>query len=647
MSAICGVVHRAGRPVHSVVLAPVLDALRGLGPDGGGTWAGAAGPCNVAIGAALRTRTPEDGNDRQPLVSDDGSLVIVADARLDNRRDLLSTLRVRSTEPDSRLIAAAYGRWGRGCVERLVGVFAFALVDRRRGGVLLARDHTGNRPLVVYEGNGVVAFSSTALALTALPAVGHDLDEQWVREILALTYTDRTYVDSVRWVPPAHAVWIDADGARRWAWWDPDPEHVVDLGGLQAHAVRLGNALDEAVAGQLHGAETVGAFVSGGLDSPSVAAAVAGQIAPGPLRTYTSAPPPEWDGPTPRNWDADESALVRDLAACYPNMEPTFLQVPEAALFDGRYERYWELGAGPPRNPCNMLWTDAVYEQAAADGVATVFCGDLGNLAFSADGPDWLMALLRRGQLGEVAREALAFRAHKPLASTLRGDLLGRFQPSWLRRARTRRGLRADIQHDWLSATALQPQLHPTVDLVAAMPQLDVGRHVSGRVSLFAMRAVVAGQADLMAATQAVWRVDRRDPTADRRVLDVAMTQPEWVRRRRGVNRAVAREAMRDRLPASILWRTRRGSQLPDWLDHMTRARAEIETELDALRDHPTSRRVIDAERLTTLVRQWPEPAHAADTRTVYDYRFALLRALVVSRYLRWFEDHACQKRAP
>ncbi len=647
MSAICGVVHCAGRPVDTVVFASVLDTLRGLGPDGGGTWSGPAGHCDVAIGAALRIRTPEDGNDRQPLVSDDGSLVMVADARLDNRLDLLPALSVESTEPDSRLIAATYERWGRACVERLVGVFAFALVDRRRGGVLLARDHIGSRPLVTYEGNGIVAFASTALALTALPAVGHDLDEQWVREILALTYSDRTYVDGVRWVPPGHAVWIDADGVRRWAWWDPDPEHVVDRGGPEAHAARLRNAFDEAVAGQLHGAGTVGAFVSGGLDSPSVAATVAGQIAPRRLRTYTSAPPPEWDGPTPPNWDADESALVRDLAARYPNMEPTFLHVPAAPLFDGRYERYWALGAGPPRNPCNMLWTDAIYEQAAADGVAAVFCGDLGNLAFSADGPDWLVALLRRGQLGEVAREALAFRAHKPLASTLRGDLLGRFQPSWLRQARTRRGLRADIQQDWLSATALQPQLHSTVDLVAAMPQLDVGRPVSARVSLFAMRAVVAGQADLMAATQAVWRVDRRDPTADRRVLDVAMTQPEWVRRRRGVNRAAAREAMRDRLPPSILWRTRRGSQLPDWLDHMSKARAEIEAELDALRDHPMSRRVIDVERLTALVRQWPQPAHAADTRTVYDYRFALLRALVVSRYLRWFEEHARQKRTP
>jgi hypothetical protein len=111
------------------------------------------------------------------------------------------------------------------------------------------------------------------------------------------------------------------------------------------------------------------------------------------------------------------------------------------------------------------------------------------------------------------------------------------------------------------------------------------------------------------------------------------------------LNRAVARQAMADRLPPSIAGRHERGAQLPDWLDRMTDARNEITTELAAARDHPTSRALIDVERLDALVRQWPDRDRAADRTTAEEYRLALLRALVLSKYIRWFEDRAHRHR--
>src|SRR5205085_10871770 len=97
-------------------------------------------------------------------------------------------------------------------------------------------------------------------------------------------------------------------------------------------------------------------------------------------------------------------------------------------------------------------------------------------------------------------------------------------------------------------------------------------------------------QAETDAALGALLGIERRDPTADRRVVEVALRQPEWARRHDGVTRAVARAAMADRLPASIATRTRRGAQLPDWLDHMTSARSELAGEMEALAEHAPSR---------------------------------------------------------
>ncbi len=644
MSAICGVVGLDGRPWQPGELAGVRDVLAALGPDGGGHWSGGCGRARVAVAAALAHRTPEDTVDRQPVTSEDGSVVVVADVRLDNRSDLVAALGGFdwTSKPDSGLILAAYQKWGFRCLDRLVGVYALAVVDRPRGGVLLARDGLGVRPLVIHERRGLVAFASNALALTGLEGVGHRLDERRAREALFLSYSsDRTFVEGVRWVQPGQAVWVGDRGVRRWQWWRPDPGGVVDFGSPEGHAEALRSVFDEAVGAQLRSTGSVGALVSGGLDSPSVAATAGQLLAPAPLRTYTSVPPPGWQGAARKGWDADESSLVQELAARYPNLCPSFVDISGMALLEGRYEPTWELGGGPPRNPCNQTWIDALDERAAADGITTLLSGAMGNLAFSADGPEWLWSLLRSGRLSQLMSETRSWGRHheQHWAATLRHQLAPSAAPLIVRRLRRWRTGVADPVVDWLAATALRPGTVEAKEVIAAHPDLDPGRRLPYRLALWAAISDAAGQADTVAALTARRGLDHRDPTADRRVLELALHQPEWARRHDGWDRAVARVAMADRLPAAIVWRTRRGEQLPDWLDRMTDARSELASELDATREHPLSRSLIDTERLAELLRAWPDPTRSADPEVIDNYRSAMLRALVVSRYLRWFED--------
>src|SRR5438876_388763 len=105
MSAIYGVIGLYGRPWNEADLEGVLHALAPLGRDDGGRWAGTAGRCSVAVGAALRRSTPEDGADRQPAQNRDGSHVLVADLRLDNRDELAAALGLADprSSPDSAL----------------------------------------------------------------------------------------------------------------------------------------------------------------------------------------------------------------------------------------------------------------------------------------------------------------------------------------------------------------------------------------------------------------------------------------------------------------------------------------------------------------------------------------------------------------
>jgi len=98
---------------------------------------------------------------------------------------------------------------------------------------------------------------------------------------------------------------------------------------------------------------------------------------------------------------------------------------------------------------------------------------------------------------------------------------------------------------------------------------------------------------------------------------------------------------MADRLPPEIVRRTRRGEQLPDWLDVLSAARTELVAELDAVEDHSVSRSLIDTARLRRLMDDWPARTARTSPAVIRNYRHALPRALFVSRYLRWFDQHA------
>jgi hypothetical protein len=170
-------------------------------------------------------------------------------------------------------------------------------------------------------------------------------------------------------------------------------------------------------------------------------------------------------------------------------------------------------------------------------------------------------------------------------------------------------------------------------------PTLDERRRIRFRQYAVTTLLTGAGQAESAAALAALTGIEERDPTIDRRVIEVGMCQPEWVRRHDGITRATVRAAMSDRLPPEIVHRTRRGEQLPDWLDVMTTARTELAHELEQLEQHPMSRELIDTARLRRLMYAWPERTANADPAVVTDYRQVLLRALVISRYMRWFEQ--------
>ena len=223
---------------------------------------------------------------------------IAADVRLDNRPELIASLRLHPGLSDAEVILAAYRRWGRDCARALAGDFAFVIHDARRRTIFCARDHFGVRPFYYACSERLFAAATISRFLTALPAIGDGIDEQGIADLLVGGYVDGTatlHRDILR-LPPGHSLTVTDAGARIARYWHPEEVAVEDCSDAPEAFRTL---FADAVARRRSRGEGVGVMLSGGLDSSSVAVQASrgfaghGRCMPSLSMTLDSAP--DWN----------------------------------------------------------------------------------------------------------------------------------------------------------------------------------------------------------------------------------------------------------------------------------------------------------------------------------------------------------------
>src|SRR5579862_4789949 len=184
MSGIVGIVNFDGAPVDRALLSRMTGFMQFRGPDATRTWMdGAAG-----FGHTLLKATDESECEEQPFTLD-GHTWIVADARVDGRRELVSKLKAKSCDvsldrPDVELILHAWHVWREECVEHLVGDFAFAVWDAPRQRLFCARDHMGAKPFYYLHAGSTVVFSNTLDCVRLHPLASDQLNDLAIADFL-------------------------------------------------------------------------------------------------------------------------------------------------------------------------------------------------------------------------------------------------------------------------------------------------------------------------------------------------------------------------------------------------------------------------------------------------------------------------------
>jgi asparagine synthase (glutamine-hydrolysing) len=268
------------------------DVIAHRGPDDAGLYADE----RAALGHR-RLSIVDLAAGHQPLGNEDGSVQIVFNGEIYNHADVRPQLESAGhryrTRSDTETIVHAYEQWGDDCVERLRGMFAFAIWDGPRRRLLLARDRLGVKPLYWAKVGGRLVFGSEIKAVLASGLLRAEANEPALPELLGTRYLSgtETLFKGIHRLMPGHALVFEQGRVTIRAYWDvPAGRPAPELAGMSDRQLvtRFRELLQEAVRVRLMADVPLGMFLSGGLDSSAIAAIMARQI-DRPLQTFSVA----------------------------------------------------------------------------------------------------------------------------------------------------------------------------------------------------------------------------------------------------------------------------------------------------------------------------------------------------------------------
>lgn len=550
----------------------MADSIAHRGPDAEGFWVG------EGVGLAHRRLSIIDlaGGD-QPMRNEDGSVRVVFNGEIYNYPHLRDVLLAKGhtlrTKSDTEVLVHLYEDHGAALVEKLRGMFAFALWDVRRRRLLLARDRVGQKPLYYYRDRNRFLFGSEIKAILACPDVDRTIDQEALESYLTwgVVPGEKSIFKHVRKLPPAHYLEVAADNhlggePRRYWGLQAQPD---DSRSLDDWCEALDDKFRETVQAHRIADVPVGAFLSGGVDSGAIVAEMA-RLGGGSLKTFSVG----FDGDP--NSELPQARLVAERYQTEHVEEVVATDVMQG--LESLVHFYDEPFADPSAIPTMRV------AKVASESVKVVVSGDGGDEAF--------------GGYTRYAHDLREDAVRRRLPSWLRRPMLAAVARAWPEAAWAPRPLRAKTTLTNLSLNAdeayantlslfrrpLRRRLLNKADLNGYRPESAVtGPYASGRDAL---QSMTASDIAMLLPDDFLTKVDRasmavglevRPPLVDHELLEMAWRSPSEWKIRDGETKWIFKKLQEDRLPPGAVWRKKQGFDSPvdAWMRGPLRERLE------------------------------------------------------------------------
>jgi asparagine synthase (glutamine-hydrolysing) len=563
MCGIVGQLRAPGRTITSDLPEAMCKGLEHRGPDSRGIHRD--GHAWIGI-QRLRIIDVDTGD--QPIYNEDRSVVVVLNGEIYNFKELRAQLRERghrfATQGDTEVIVHLYEEYGADCVRHLHGMFAFALWDRREQQLLLARDRVGKKPLIYALRDGGISFASEMGALLQDPEISREVDPEALDQYLAVGYVPAplTALRAVRKLPAAHTLVMRDGRATLRRYWQLDYSDKLDLpvGDL---CERIREELRRATRLRMVSDVPLGAFLSGGIDSSAVVAAMA-DASVDPIRTFSIG----FD-------DAafDELPHARRISELFGTVHEEFQVRPDAVAIIPRIIRHY----GEPFADSSAIPSFYLAEMTRRH-VTVALNGDGGDESFGgytryvansvASRLHGMPAPLRRAitaagsRIPERGEVSSRLNRARRLAGTLALDGPARYTRymAWFGAAERA----ALYTPEFASAAGAGAEA-----LIAAAWSASTGTSVVDKMLEVDVSTYLAD--DLIAkvdiATMA-HGLEARSPLLDHELMEFAARIPANLKVRGREKKWILREAMRGWLPDDLLDRPKQGFSVPlsSWL---------------------------------------------------------------------------------
>ncbi|MBL8909917.1 MAG: asparagine synthase (glutamine-hydrolyzing) [Archangium sp.] len=557
MCGIAGVLHRDGSPVDEGVLARMASTIAHRGPDGQGVKS------LGAVGLAHRRLAVVDlsPNAAQPMVSADGDTWVTFNGEIYNFQSLREELKKLGhtfrTSSDTEVILAAWKQWGEDAIAKLDGMFALALYEPKTQRLVLTRDRTGKKPLYVYEDDRRVVFGSELKALLAYGGLDTTMWREAIPQFLTHGYvpTPFTFYERIRKVRPAHVEVFERGTLKRtFQYWEYPLEAQTIDDDLPTIEARVRELFLAAVERRMVADVPLGAFLSGGVDSTLVVAAMA-RASKKPVKTFSIGFEgyPAWD----------ETGWARLVAERYGTEHTEFKVKPES--FELIEKLAWHYDE--PFGDSSAIPT-YIVSKLTREKVTVALTGDGGDELF-AGYPRFLGAVVAEkipSPLRRLGRAAVKFAPH------------GQEHQSTFERARrfaeqASRELPARLRN-WVSVFPeddLKKLLKPELQNLARLDRgyeeafekskgidtLNQVLFVNARTYLLDDLNVKMDRASMAAS------LESRAPFLDTELMNYVSRLPGHLKLRGVTTKWILKRALKDFLPEEIVTRKKMGFGVP------------------------------------------------------------------------------------